>query len=78
MSRVQLALNVSNLDDAIAFYSKLFGTEPAKVRPGYAGSPLDGVEAKRDGNGELLLRSPMNMLGYYKDAAATREASFFG
>jgi len=36
MSRVQLALNVSNLDDAVAFYSKLFATEPAKLRPGYA------------------------------------------
>ena len=36
MSRVQLALNVSDLDEAIAFYSKLFGTGPAKVRPGYA------------------------------------------
>jgi len=36
VSRVQLALNVTNIDDAIAFYSKLFSTEPAKVRPGYA------------------------------------------
>ena len=36
MSRVQLALNVSNVDAAVAFYSKLFGTEPAKIRPGYA------------------------------------------
>jgi catechol 2,3-dioxygenase-like lactoylglutathione lyase family enzyme len=36
MSRVQLALNVSNLDEAIQFYSKLFGTQPAKKRPGYA------------------------------------------
>jgi catechol 2,3-dioxygenase-like lactoylglutathione lyase family enzyme len=36
MSRVQLALNVSDLDEAVTFYSKLFGTEPAKVRPGYA------------------------------------------
>jgi catechol 2,3-dioxygenase-like lactoylglutathione lyase family enzyme len=36
MSRVQLALNVSDLDSAITFYSKLFATEPAKVRPGYA------------------------------------------
>ena len=36
MSRVQLALNVSNLDEAIAFYSKLFGAGPAKRRPGYA------------------------------------------
>jgi catechol 2,3-dioxygenase-like lactoylglutathione lyase family enzyme len=36
MSRVQLALNVDNLDESIAFYSKLFGVEPAKRRPGYA------------------------------------------
>ena len=36
MSRVQLALNVSDLDAAIDFYSKLFGARPAKVRPGYA------------------------------------------
>ena len=36
MSRVQLALNVDDLDASIAFYTKLFGTEPAKVRPGYA------------------------------------------
>ena len=36
MSRVQLALNVADLDEAISFYSKLFATEPAKVRPGYA------------------------------------------
>lgn len=36
MSRVQLALNVADLDEAIGFYSKLFATEPAKVRPGYA------------------------------------------
>ena len=36
MSRVQLALNVSDIDQAIDFYSKLFGTEPAKRRDGYA------------------------------------------
>src|SRR4029453_2785373 len=36
MSRVQLALNVSDLDAAVDFYSKLFATEPAKRRPGYA------------------------------------------
>lgn len=36
MSRVQLALNVKNLDEAIAFYSKMFNTQPAKVRKGYA------------------------------------------
>jgi catechol 2,3-dioxygenase-like lactoylglutathione lyase family enzyme len=36
MSRVQLALNVSDLDAAVGFYSKLFAAEPAKRRPGYA------------------------------------------
>ncbi|MCF2531444.1 ArsI/CadI family heavy metal resistance metalloenzyme [Yinghuangia soli] len=36
MSRVQLALRVADLDASIAFYSKLFGTEPAKLRDGYA------------------------------------------
>lgn len=36
MSRVQLALNVSNIDAAVEFYTKLFGSEPAKRQPGYA------------------------------------------
>lgn len=36
MSRVQLALNVDDLETAVAFYSKLFGAEPAKRKPGYA------------------------------------------
>ena len=36
MSRVQLALNVPDIDKAVAFYSKLFATEPAKRKPGYA------------------------------------------
>jgi len=36
MSRVQLAINVSDIDEAIVFYTKLFATEPAKVKPGYA------------------------------------------
>ena len=36
MSRIQLALNVDDLDQAIAFYSNLFDTEPAKRKPGYA------------------------------------------
>jgi catechol 2,3-dioxygenase-like lactoylglutathione lyase family enzyme len=34
--RLQLALNVGNLDEAIDFYARMFGTPPAKVRPGYA------------------------------------------
>ena len=36
MSRLQLAINVTDLDAAIAFYSRLFGAEPAKIKPGYA------------------------------------------
>lgn len=36
MSRVQLALNVPDIDRAVEFYSKLFATEPAKRKPGYA------------------------------------------
>ena len=36
MSRVQLALNVSDIDAAVEFYAKLFDTEPAKRQPGYA------------------------------------------
>src|SRR5690349_18396036 len=36
MSRMQLALNVSNVDEAVEFYRRFFGVEPAKRRPGYA------------------------------------------
>ena len=36
MSRVQLALNVDNLAESISFYSTLFNTQPAKIKPGYA------------------------------------------
>ncbi len=36
MARVQLALNVADIDEAVAFYSQLFDMQPAKVRPGYA------------------------------------------
>jgi catechol 2,3-dioxygenase-like lactoylglutathione lyase family enzyme len=41
MSRVQLALNVTDLDQAVTFYSKLFKTAPAKLRPGYANFAVD-------------------------------------
>jgi len=46
MARVQLALNVSDLDEAIDFYSKLFRTTPAKVRPGYANFAVDDPPLK--------------------------------
>jgi catechol 2,3-dioxygenase-like lactoylglutathione lyase family enzyme len=41
-----LALNVSNLDEAIEFYSKLFGSEPAKVRSGYANFAIEDPPLK--------------------------------
>jgi catechol 2,3-dioxygenase-like lactoylglutathione lyase family enzyme len=41
VSRVQLALNVDDIDEAVTFYSRLFNAEPAKRRPGYANFALD-------------------------------------
>ncbi|OHV31823.1 MULTISPECIES: ArsI/CadI family heavy metal resistance metalloenzyme [Pseudofrankia] len=41
MARVQLALNVSDVEAAVEFYGKLFGTRPAKRRPGYANFAID-------------------------------------
>ena len=39
--RLQLALNVADLDESISFYTKMFGTEPLKVRPGYANFAIE-------------------------------------
>ncbi len=57
--RVQLALNVNDLDESIAFYAKLFGAGPAKVRPGYANfaiaePPLKLVLLENPGQGGTL------------------------
>ncbi|MGF6886698.1 catechol 2,3-dioxygenase-like lactoylglutathione lyase family enzyme [Nocardia sp. GAS34] len=59
MSRVQLALNVDDLDQAVTFYSTLFGTEPAKRKPGYANfavaePPLKLVLIENPGHGGSL------------------------
>ncbi len=59
MSRVQLALNVDDLDEAIMFYTKLFGVEPAKVKPGYANfavaePPLKLVLLENPGKGGTI------------------------
>ena len=56
MSRIQLALNVDDLDASIAFYSRLFDTAPAKTRPGYANfavtePPLKLVLIENPGHG---------------------------
>ena len=57
--RVQLALNVNDLEESIAFYTKLFGTGPAKVRPGYANfavadPPLKLILMENPGQGGIL------------------------
>ncbi|OBB91680.1 ArsI/CadI family heavy metal resistance metalloenzyme [Mycobacterium sp. 852002-40037_SCH5390672] len=59
MSRLQMALNVDDLDEAIAFYTKLFGVEPAKIKPGYANfvvadPPLKLVLLENRGHGGTL------------------------
>jgi catechol 2,3-dioxygenase-like lactoylglutathione lyase family enzyme len=59
MSRVQLALNVDNIDEAVTFYSKLFGAKPAKRRDGYANfavsnPPLKLVLLENPGKGGTL------------------------
>jgi len=59
MSRIQLALNVEDLGQSVAFYSKLFGTEPAKLRPGYANfaiaePPLKLILIENPGQGGSL------------------------
>jgi catechol 2,3-dioxygenase-like lactoylglutathione lyase family enzyme len=59
MSRVQLALNVDDLEASVAFYSQLFATQPAKVRAGYANfavvePPLKLVLIENPGHGGSL------------------------
>ena len=51
--RVQLALNVNDLDEAVDFYSRMFDTEPAKVRPGYANFAIQNPPLKL-----VLLQNP--------------------
>jgi catechol 2,3-dioxygenase-like lactoylglutathione lyase family enzyme len=69
MSRIQLALNVADLDAAVAFYTKLFDAQPAKLRSGYANfaiadPPLKLVLIQGQGAGGSL-----NHLGVEVDAA---------
>jgi catechol 2,3-dioxygenase-like lactoylglutathione lyase family enzyme len=59
MSRLQLALNVDDIDEAVSFYAKLFGTQPAKRRAGYANfiianPPLKLVLLENPGQGGTL------------------------
>ncbi|TEA00624.1 ArsI/CadI family heavy metal resistance metalloenzyme [Mycobacteroides salmoniphilum] len=70
MSRVQLALNVDDLDASIDFYSKLFGVQPAKRKPGYANFAIDSPPLKL-----VLLENPghggtINHLGVQVESSA--------
>ena len=88
MSRVQLALNVTDLDAAVDFYSKLFETEPAKRRPGYANfaiiePPLKLVLIEGGAGREIGVAGALNHLGVELDTpeevqAATRRLSAEG
>ena len=49
-------------------------TRPGRVRIGYVGEPYDGVQVKLSQIGEVLIKSPCNMLGYYKEPGLTRDA----
>src|SRR6476660_4993374 len=74
MSRVQLALNVDDLDEAITFYSKLFNTAPAKVKEGYANFAISDPPLKL-----VLLQNPgkggtINHLGVEVESSDTVHA----
>src|SRR3954452_20075749 len=74
MSRIQLALNVDDLESATAFYSKLFGVAPAKTRPGYANFAVDNPPLKL-----VLLENPgrggtLNHLGVEHDSVDAVDA----
>ena len=68
MSRLQLAINVTDLDAAIAFYSRLFSAEPYKVKPGYANFAIADPPLKL-----VLFEGPeggtINHLGVETDSA---------
>ena len=68
--RLQLALNVDDLDQAIEFYSKMFGTDPAKIKPGYANFAIENPPLKLvlfEGAGEA---GSLNHLGVETETSA--------
>jgi catechol 2,3-dioxygenase-like lactoylglutathione lyase family enzyme len=81
VSRVQLALNVSDIDEAIDFYSKLFQVEPAKRRDGYANFAVESPPLKL-----VLIENPsaagsLNHLGvevFSTDEVAAAQARLSG
>lgn len=83
MSRVQLALNVDDVDAAVTFYSQLFQAEPAKRRPGYANFALDDPALKlvlieRPGAGGTLNHLGVEVASAQDVVAATRRLAASG
>lgn len=83
MSRIQLALNVDDVDEAVAFYSRLFGTEPAKRRPGYANfavtePPLKLVLIENPGQGGSINHLGVEVSSTEEVTAATRRLAAEG
>jgi catechol 2,3-dioxygenase-like lactoylglutathione lyase family enzyme len=80
MSRVQLALNVADLEKSVEFYATLFGTQPHKRRPGYANFAITEpplklvlIEVPADQRGEGTAQA-LNHLGIEVDSSADVEA----
>jgi catechol 2,3-dioxygenase-like lactoylglutathione lyase family enzyme len=88
MSRIQLALNVSDIDAAVEFYAKLFKAEPAKRRPGYANfaiaePPLklvliENADARGEGPGGALNHVGVEVESIDAVSAATRQLTDAG
>jgi catechol 2,3-dioxygenase-like lactoylglutathione lyase family enzyme len=83
VSRVQLALNVDDVDAAVAFYSRLFQAEPAKRRPGYANFALDDPALKlvlieRPGAGGSVNHLGVEVGSAQEVVAATRRLTAAG
>ena len=73
--RLQLALDVSDIDDAVDFYTRLFGAEPAKRQPGYANFAIENPPLKL-----VLFENPdnaggLNHLGVETETSAQVEAA---
>ena len=83
MSRLQLALNVDDVDRAVTFYSALFGVEPAKRRPGYANfaiadPPLKLVLLENPGQGGSLNHLGVEVAGVDEVDAEQRRLAAAG
>lgn len=88
MSRIQLALRVHDLDGSVAFYSRVFGQQPARRRPGYANFAVTDPPLKlvlidssvvsgdgADGGGDQSTATVLDHLGIEVDSSEqVREA----